>query len=106
MINEIDLVIKSITIFFLGATSQMAFKNRHWGAMIVTFGLWFTVLRTLILRMTTIDIGVFLYLDPQIIKLVQTNLMGGPIVLFTDIVALITTFFAFVMYSGKDKIFK
>jgi len=103
--NMIDFIIKAMILFFLAATSQMAFKNRQWAAMLVTLGLWLTVFRTAILRATTLYVGFFgaAHSTPELVRFIQGSLMSGWIVIVTDLIALIATLFAFVMYSGDNK---
>lgn len=103
MIDVIDLIIKFLTLFFLAATSQMAFRNRFWGVMMISLGLWFTVFRTTILRATVLYAGVFNHTSPQLLRMIQSYLMGGPIVVFTDFLAMVGSFLAFILYTGDFK---
>ena len=102
MINYLDLSFKFLTLFFLAGASQMAFKNRQWGAMIITFGLWFTVFRTALLKSASLYVGVFNYMSPEIIDRAMKSLMTGNIVVFTDFIALVASFLGFVFFSGSD----
>ena len=103
MIDLIDLIFKIFILFFLAAASEMAFKKRFWGVMLLTLGFWLTFFRTTILRSIVIYAGIFNHTPQAVISTVQTALMGGFIVIFTDLIALLGTLLTFIFLASEFK---
>lgn len=101
MIDLFDLILKILIMFFLAATSELAFKRRMYGTMFLTLGLWLTVFRTAILRASVIYIGIFNHTSQDVIQMLQRTMMGGWFVISTDMIALIGSIFTFIFISGE-----
>ena len=101
MIDIIDLIFKIIILFILAATSQLAFKKRLLGVMILTLGFWLTFFRTAILRAIVISSGLFDKVPKEMIKMIQEALMSANIVIITDIIALIGSIITFIFVATE-----
>lgn len=99
MIENIDLAVKIATLFLLGGISELAFKKRRWAVMVLSFAVWVTLFRIVILRAISVYAGVFNHVSTKTIQELQGFFMNGNGVLITDIFLLIGVIAGFIIVS-------
>jgi hypothetical protein len=98
-----DLVLKIIILFFLAATSELAFKKRKWGLMLLALAVWITFFRTAILRAISLYTGVFNGASEFIVNNILNFFMQGLGLIITDIIILLGTLLAFLIVAEGKK---
>jgi hypothetical protein len=92
---------KLLVLFFLSAVSEMAFKRRSWGIMLLSLGFWLTFFRLAIARAAALYVGVFAKADNQIVDLLHTIVVSPEVAIFTDFVALTGAILTLILLSGE-----
>lgn len=95
----VNLIIRIVILQFVGATSEIAFRKRHVGLTVLSFGVWLTTFRLAVYRSTSIYIGVFKYENPENIKKIQDFLLSAVAGNVTDIVLMIGVILMYIAIS-------
>lgn len=102
--NEIDLIIKIVTLFFLAATSQVSIQKRLFRVGLLSSVLWVTTFRLALLRAVSLYAGVFGKESDLLVDELRDFLMGGVFVVITDLVLLLGIIAAFVfVVTTRDR---
>lgn len=103
MMQYTDLALKILILFFLAATSELAFKKRKWALMLLALVVWITFFRTTILRAVSLYAGAFGEVNKNLINNIFNFFMQGTGLILSDIIVLIGTLMAFIIISNNKK---